>query len=215
MASQAQRATTTRQAILAAATHIISNKGYSHCSIAAIANETAFTTGAIQHHFKSKGDLLFAVVTEHIFLSHTAPPVAAIARGSIDQRCQQIVAAMWSYYGHPHYAVVWEIILCNRNNASLLAEINRFFQAAERKAANDIRMVFADVELTAEQSAEISLLIGAHLRGIALLRFTNPTAPAVNEQPKFVAKLCAVHIKQSTLESPSISTHGETPSKHG
>jgi hypothetical protein len=115
---------------------------------------------------------------------------------SVEQRCQKVVEAMWSYYGHENYSVVWEIILCNRNNAPLRDAINNFFRAAELRAEADIQEVFSDLRVSSLDSKEICLFIGAHLRGISLLKFTNPNSESITRQPQYLATLLAMKLKE-------------------
>ncbi|HAU69349.1 MAG TPA: hypothetical protein DCW52_13240, partial [Gammaproteobacteria bacterium] len=64
---QEEKRKATREAILLSAIQLMVDDGYSACSIASIAKNNPFSAGAIQYHFRSKDDLLFAVITEHIF----------------------------------------------------------------------------------------------------------------------------------------------------
>ncbi len=194
MVSQAERRKATRNAIMTAASVIIDARGFNDCSIAAIANETSYSTGAIQHHFKSKDELLYSVVTEHVFSMPTPEIGDSIIRESLEKRCRLIIQAMWSYYGHKNYSLVWEIILGSKRNEKLRTAINSFFRAAETKAEANIQKVFSDISFTSEYVVDLRRYLSAQLRGISLLRFTNDVGDDISIQLDYLTETMVLKV---------------------
>jgi AcrR family transcriptional regulator len=64
--TQEQRSTSTRKAILDAAIDVLSEHGYTHATIAAIAERAGVSRGALVHHYASRSDLLLAT-TDALF----------------------------------------------------------------------------------------------------------------------------------------------------
>lgn len=62
----------TRDRILEASGHVFARKGYQAASLDEVAREAGLTKGAIYWHFRSKGDLFFALLDAQ-FQRHTAP----------------------------------------------------------------------------------------------------------------------------------------------
>jgi AcrR family transcriptional regulator len=80
--SQAQ----TREALLAAARDLFDAKGFAATSIADIAEEAGYTTGAVYSNFASKDDLFLAVLERQLTLEMTALQEALSAERSLDAR---------------------------------------------------------------------------------------------------------------------------------
>lgn len=65
--TQAERRATTRRVLLDATIEMLMDAGLSTCSLAAVAKRAGMTTGAVQHHFKTKAELMRAVIAERLF----------------------------------------------------------------------------------------------------------------------------------------------------
>ncbi|MEM7360329.1 MAG: TetR/AcrR family transcriptional regulator [Pseudomonadota bacterium] len=189
MPSQSDRRKQTRHAALQAASTLIAERGYAACSIAGIANHTDFTTGAIQHHFKNKDELLAAIITEYLFENVDQDLPAAVHQQSVNHRCRYLVETMWRYYGHKDYAVAWEIILNNRSNQSLSQLIDDFFLEAEQRAGQLVQSAFSDLSITDQQAKELLLFTSAQLRGISLARFYVGSAANESAQLNYLIEL--------------------------
>jgi len=198
MKTQAERRYTTRKMILRTTTEIIIERGYNACSIASIASDSSFTTGAIQHYFNSKDELLAAIVTEYIFEIEPSPLDGFNFAAPIEVRCKKVIDAMWEYYGHEHYSVVWEILIGARDNSVLRNYINVFFKRAESQAIKDIANVFSDLPLEQSDARELTLFIGAHLRGVSMLRFAKQNNKTASGQLEYLHQVLALKIQQFT-----------------
>lgn len=200
MPSQSDRRKQTRHAALKAASSLIARNGYSACSIAAIAGQTDFTTGAIQHHFKNKDDLLAAIITEYLFEKVEQEIPDDLHKQPIEIRARFLVDTMWRYYGHKDYAVAWEIILNNRNNRTLTRLVNDFFEEAEQHAGELVQTAFQDLSITKQQANDILMFISAQLRGISLARFYSGSGARESNQLDYLVQL----LSQQLL---ALSTH--------
>ena len=182
LSRQEEKRKATREAILLSAIQLMVDDGYSACSIASIAKNNPFSAGAIQYHFRSKDDLLFAVITEHIFGAPNLPQLNIDLGLPLQVRCKQVVDVMWQYYGHQHYPIVWEILLGVRHNAPLLEQINSFYGNAELDAEKQAMKVFSDLSLSPKDAKELTQFVSSHLRGVSLIRRTSPTGSDVSTQ---------------------------------
>lgn len=70
----------TRERIIASAIRVFGRKGFQKASLDAVAADAGMTKGAIYWHFKSKGDLFFAML-DHRFQQETAGPL----RGDLNE----------------------------------------------------------------------------------------------------------------------------------
>jgi AcrR family transcriptional regulator len=85
MASQAERRTATRGAILDAAGNLFSGQGFAATSVDAVAAAAGVAKGAVYHHFASKEAIFEAVFEEtSTALARRVAAVSAGARDSLD-----------------------------------------------------------------------------------------------------------------------------------
>ena len=80
-----EEAQKTKQSILAAANQVFTTKGYAKASLSDIARVAQVTRGAIYWHFENKGELLAAVLEEHLERLNLLPTLrAAVAENQRD-----------------------------------------------------------------------------------------------------------------------------------
>lgn len=90
-----------RERILAAAERLFAERGFDHTSTALVAAEARVPQGLIFYHFKTKMELLLAVIREdQASLLDVLPPAQAPAAdpaADLDDRLRQAVAALWRH----------------------------------------------------------------------------------------------------------------------
>ncbi len=105
-----------------AAIEVLRTVGYARATTQIIAKQAGVTTGALHHHFPTKGELMLAVLDrvssqlkerleEGTILHVDAPQVRAL------------VEHLWQVYGHPEYWAVWEVIIGTRADPHLHEQV--------------------------------------------------------------------------------------------
>ncbi len=168
--TQAERRATTRRMLLDATIETLQEMGYKGCTIAAVARNAGMTTGAVQHHFKSKSALMQAVIAERIYNTDAPSSLAGAENKTIKERTRLIIDEMWRYYGNPNYSVIWEIILGARDDSALLAAISQFYNELSDHTEKQIGKFFADLAITPGQARALNLFLNSQLRGLSLSR---------------------------------------------
>lgn len=97
MATQGERRTRTRQALLAAAARLFAEQGVDHASVDAIARAAGRTSGALYDHFGSKEALLIALVDGWV---DDVAVVIAAELVNAPTRAEK-VAALWRNFADP------------------------------------------------------------------------------------------------------------------
>lgn len=97
MATQGERRTATREALLGAAAHLFAEHGVDHASVDAIAREAGRTSGALYDHFGSKEGLLFALLES--WVDDVAVVIAAELVNASTR--SERVAALWHNFADP------------------------------------------------------------------------------------------------------------------
>jgi AcrR family transcriptional regulator len=120
---QAQKARETRGKILNAVISIIQEGGFGSASSSKIAERAGITWGAVQHHFGAKEDILQAIMdlSHQKFIALTSD--ASIRQGSMADRVDRFVDAMWLHYQSDLYFAAMEILLASRGMAQVQESI--------------------------------------------------------------------------------------------
>ena len=168
--SQTERRAETRRALLDAALEVMREVGYARVTFGAIAKHAGLTTGALQHHFDTKADLIHAVLVERLMPVMEKGGLESQAGRPLRARCKTIVDLYWGSYRDPAYPVVWDIILGAREDPELAARIRRFQREGSERSLHDVEAAFDGLPLGAAQIRRVYLFITAQLRGLALLR---------------------------------------------
>jgi AcrR family transcriptional regulator len=111
---QARKARETRARILNAVISIIQEGGFGSASSSRIAERAGVTWGAVQHHFGSKEDILRAIMalSHERFIALTSQQ--SIRHGTMADRVDRFVDAMWQHYQSDLYFAAVEILLASR-----------------------------------------------------------------------------------------------------
>ncbi len=194
--SHQERREATRTDILDACIESIAKSGYVKSSIAEIARGSNFTSGAIQHHFKSKSDLICAVVIERIFPVNPFELDHAVTSLPVIDRAQALVRQMWKYYGHRNYKVVWDIMLATQSELSIQNTISQFFKSAGKQAELHLQNVFPEYEVSSTDAKQLIQYASSQLRGLSLARFSRAYAPSIRPQLELLSR----SIEQNIIE---------------
>lgn len=187
--TQSDRRAQTRKALLEATTDVLLADGYHGCSLSNVAKRAGVTTGAVQHHFKTKGQLMLAVVKEQVFDVTQLQSSEPLVDASLGVLCRRLVHDQWRYYGDPKYLVIWSIILGARSDAALMAEIQEWQKAAIAAHQKAISNMFRQYGLTPDRIQSIQYFVNAQLRGLALLQTVDDSPDTVEKQLEMLAQL--------------------------
>ena len=107
--TQEERRETTRRKLLEAATDCIARFGLANSSLDVIAKRASVTSGAVQHHFGTRNELLLAVVDEfgqQLFGRSGGPWDQAMP---LDARIDRLCSQYWQTFSTPHFLAVIQI----------------------------------------------------------------------------------------------------------
>ena len=193
--TQAERRAVTRRALLDAAIDLLMNKGLGASSLAAVARHAGMTTGAVQHHFKTKAALMRAVISERLFDRSVLAEQTDLTDASLEERSAALVAQQWQFYGNPKYIAIWDIILGARADSDVREEILSWQQSGVRALETEISKLFSAENLNLQQVQSIQYFMNAHLRGLALLRTVENDDDIISQQLALLSSLLAQYIQ--------------------
>ena len=193
--TQAERRAATRRTLLDAAIELLMESGLSSCSVAAVADRAGMTTGALMYHFKTKAELIRAVISERIFAQDNLFDWDGILDLSVAERCKRLIVYQWGFYKNPKYLAMWDIILGARSDDIIQNEICEWQQSGARSLERLIAKVFRDHNLTPSDIQEIQYFMSGHLRGLALLRTVEDEPGIIKRQLEMLITLLTNHIQ--------------------
>jgi AcrR family transcriptional regulator len=195
--TQADRRAHTRRALLEATVEVLLNHGYDGCSLSRVAKHAGLTTGSVQHHFTTKSQLMLAVVEDQIYGSDHQEDQLIIDEArklTVAERCSLLANWHWRFYGDPRYPAVWTIYLGAGSDIEFLATIRDWQKRAIARNHRDLRLLFSDLKLTANQVQDLQYFINAHMRGLALLKVVHASPAIIKRQLKLLAAMIETQV---------------------
>lgn len=184
--TQIDRREATRQALLDAAVDCLLLQGYQKSTMASIARAANVTTGAVQHHFASKKELMQAVISERLFAPHRIEAPATQGQ-SLDRRCRQLVDIYWQYYSNPRYVAIWDIILAARHDEELMIIIKAWQSRSVKGLEAFIGEQFPELQMSKNKLKQAQYFLTSQLRGLSLLAAVDDQRPNIEKQLALLA----------------------------
>lgn len=166
--TQAERSTSTRRKLLAAAIDLICETGFYDLTLGEVADRAGTTRGAVQHHFGTRAELLLALVND--FSPAYLQPAVLPQHGSIAARVDAVIDHFWALYQHKQALAVFHLWLGVRSDPDLQPVLEMTMQRFERVLDRQWREIFADRHLPAARIAAARHVTLASLRGFAIYR---------------------------------------------
>lgn len=169
--TQAERTASTQEALIDAAIRLLHRNGYSGASTELIAEEAGLTRGALHHHFKTRADLMAAVIrTVYEREQHAYQHIAAeTGRGA---RLSDWPDMLWQVLSKPSGLAVLEILQASRSDPDLAALVAPMQAAVERMSLAAIDREFGSAN-AAEMLPGIRLLVWT-VRGLSIAQVLTP-----------------------------------------
>jgi AcrR family transcriptional regulator len=167
--TQEERSEATRARLVDATIEVVFEKGYAGCTVQEVCRRAGVTTGALQHHFRSKQELLVAAVNK-LFPQVVIPAVTEQGvKKPVRKRCDEIIETYWQIYSNPRYKVVWDIVLGARSDPKLYGLVCRYQREATVRNLEVFEAAFDDVPLARKDLVDLAQFAMCEMRGIALL----------------------------------------------
>lgn len=202
--SHADRSSETRALLIQATVELLRSAGYAGATTARVAAQAGVTTGALHHHFATKGDLMFGV------LHHASEQLRSrlerqeeVAQDAPGINAAQLVAHLWEVYGDPSYWAIWEIIIGTRSDEAF----HRRVVADRVNTVHGIvhpwveRQVLSD-HRKPEAVALFEFMLVA-IRGLSLERFLDKDAAYFEKNLGLLAETVGQRFEQLTTSPES------------
>lgn len=173
-----QRSAEMRAALIEGCIASLCDIGYARTTTQEICRRAGVTSGAIQHHFGSKDDLILATLNALTADMQERLDAIAVLEGTLEARCSALLTELWNtFYGLARYMAVWEITIGSKGDPLFHDKvIEQRFQtlaAYERTWRRTFQIAEDDQRRLAVMHVVLSFLRGLVLysdRGEAMIR---------------------------------------------
>jgi AcrR family transcriptional regulator len=169
--TQEERRAETQAKLIAAAIDLICRHGYANLTTPEIATQAGVSRGALQHHFKTRYDLITAVndklTTDMLALGETFDA----AKLSLRLRVEKIIAHYWTVYTSPAYLAILNISLGIQDDETMRRRVRRLLVDIYRRSDGPWLALFGDVGQSEATLLACRRWVLATLRGLALARW--------------------------------------------
>lgn len=166
--TQEERSATTRSQLIEAAIACIAQLGLTKSTSSVIAAKAGLTSGAVQHHFQSRDELLLAVVVDFGKSLADSDDEPGPRNELIATRVKRILERYWNLYSSPQFLAIMNIWLGTQGNVAVYREM------LDRLRWFEIRFDREWVELFSDCPADTGTIATARhvalgaMRGLAL-----------------------------------------------
>ncbi|WP_447751272.1 TetR/AcrR family transcriptional regulator [Sphingopyxis fribergensis] len=174
---QEDRSAETQKRLIDAALEILRAEGYSKLTIKKVAQRAELSTGAMQHHFPSRDDLVIAMFDDLMPVMKIAFQSIATKRLPIQPRIESLIDQLASLYANPDYIDLWDIIFGTRSDEKVWVKVAEFQQNTTDHVVRGFVDLFVDIPVAAEDARRILAFILSTLRGAALLSLFGSNEP--------------------------------------
>lgn len=166
---QAARSGQTRQLLLEATIELILERGLAGATVNAICRRAGVTTGALQHQFGGKSELMAATVAALFApFAEAFPSSENPADTPIEARVERLVRRFARIFLDVRYPAVIEILSATRHDPALDAAVKTYRDTQLENMAHHLRTQFTDVKLPLERMVEDTHLVVDLMRGGAI-----------------------------------------------
>ncbi|MGP0103428.1 MAG: TetR/AcrR family transcriptional regulator [Solirubrobacteraceae bacterium] len=171
--SQAERSSTTRQALLDATIASLVEDGYANTTTSRVAERAGVSRGAHLHHFQTRQALVAAAIERLSRLRTDELLEAADALPAGRERVAEGLDLLWSNYASPKFQAALDLWASARTDPELRAHLTHVERELDRQTLELARRLFPDSagRPDFERLIEMSL---ATMRGLAMLDTLHP-----------------------------------------
>lgn len=194
--SHAERSQLTRQLLIESTIDTIQKQGFEAATFFEVAKCAGVTPGAIQHHFKSKAELMMEVLDHLINEGHEAGKLWPSCDIPLNERAHLFINNAWQLiYREPRFVAAWSTYLGCRGKPELLEHIAKQRADLMHKLRPQFLACFPELANAPDTDGFVGLIFSA-LRGMGLLELFEADSMATKQQLKSLAELitarCAI-----------------------
>jgi AcrR family transcriptional regulator len=163
--TQEERSTATRDALIRAAIDLIAERGYAATTTNLVADRAGVSRGALQHHFKSRDELIAAVMEQlRREVSFRVDPAPLINR-ALQDRIDAIVEHYRAMCLSREYRAALNLWIGIDQDSALFGELRKQTRGGQEGTAEDWQAIFQDLEIDPTALRSIRRIVMGSIRG--------------------------------------------------
>ncbi|MDX1706876.1 TetR/AcrR family transcriptional regulator [Pseudidiomarina sp.] len=167
--TQAQRSAATRATLLNATIESLIDVGFAATTTRSVANRAGISQGALQHHFRSKNDLVDAAI---FWLSQKLASdinAATIGGNNDRERIAFVIDRLWEVHNLRIAPAVFEMYAAARTDSNLAAAVAKLVKQQNHLLHTVCRQLLPELSAMPGFSDQLAIIL-AMLRGTVILR---------------------------------------------
>ena len=163
--TQEERSTATRDALIRAAIDLIAERGYAATTTNLVADRASLSRGALQHHFKSRDEMIVAVMEQlRREVSFRVDPAPLINR-TLKDRIDAIVEHYRAMCLSREYRAALNLWIGIDQDSALFGELRTQTRGGQEGTAEDWQAIFQDLEIDPMALRSIRRIVMGSIRG--------------------------------------------------
>jgi AcrR family transcriptional regulator len=155
----------TRDALIRAAIDLIAERGYAATTTNLVADRAGMSRGALQHHFKSRDELIVAVMEQlRREVSFRVDPGTLINR-PLEDRIDAIVEHYRAMCLSREYRAALNLWIGIDQDSALFGELRKQTRGGQEGTAEDWQAIFQDLEIDPTALRSIRRIVMGSIRG--------------------------------------------------
>lgn len=166
----------TRNDLLDAGMTLLEREGYRACTFKGIAKEAGLTTGAVQHHFSTRSEILIALIMERVFVVDPKDTPSIDRNDDLATTSRRLIDNIWQYYSRPTQLVFWELIFGVWREPEIWKAISAWQYKFLEERISMFHEIFKRFGISLEQSEVLLHFIVVKLSGLGIMKMQYPDA---------------------------------------
>lgn len=162
--TQEERSSATRDALIRAAIDLIAERGYAATTTNLVADRAGLSRGALQHHFKSRDELIAAVM-EQLRGEVNFRVDSTLINRAVEDRIDAIVEHYRAMCRSREYRAALNLWIGIDQDSALFEELRKQTRGGQEGTAEDWQAIFQDLEIDPRILRSIRRIVMGSIRG--------------------------------------------------
>ncbi|MGJ7493390.1 TetR/AcrR family transcriptional regulator [Variovorax sp. ZT4R33] len=189
--TQASRSSETRQRLMDTAIELIGERSFQAATVSEIAKRAGVTTGAVQHHFPSKADLVLSLIDHILEAPIEGGGVWPSPTMPLPERAQAFVTALWRRsYAPPRFLVAWTVYFGCSDDPVVMQHVAAHRRDLGARLDAQFELAFPEIAHPARRETMLHTVLSC-VRGLGMQRLFGSTRADEEAQLSLIASLIA------------------------
>lgn len=195
--TQDERSAETREKLLLSAVHAIAQHGYAAATTSVIAERADVSRGALQYHFRSKDDLIVAMMEVVAVELNFRLDTSALRTRRLEDRVETLIEHYWEIFQGPLFRAALSVWLIVGDNPALASRIDTSLKPLRGDISHVWHELFADVGRSDEELTSLLRVVQGAVRGAAVAQMAGRSAHDLQEDRRQLARMAVLALMPS------------------